>query len=1062
MNAQKLRLAWLCVPLSALWIAGPDVTRGSAQSSLKVAGRIDGITVSNVRMGSVDRSEVSVHRGDAVLTGESGMPLCYGDVISTGSDVTATLRIGESRDAEKLFTLYPATKIELVDPNSLFLQIGRMFASLRGAFDVKTIFARLGARGTEFQVEVSEKAIDVVQLEGSLEYSPPVAEGGRPGIPALLPEIFAPWSAGVPEYGGWSASTIGGAQGAPVRLDRLTHMRGGRGLRLQREPASMGLIKEVVDGNSTIILATRPEPPSQNVINVYETAESRALAYREARFTTIWAPEKSEYYERLGDVYADWAEANNALRAYRSTTGLKRESRQQAVYYNSLGNVTRLAGDLETAERLYRQALNADGNFAFPFNGLGDVQLDRALAALDEGRLPEARDLLSRAEGLYRKSLDRNLWGKEGGTNRAVPLTNLGSVALHLGELSIDDAAKAQQYVAEAQRNFQSALTEAGGSPFAQAGFGRSYLILADALEQQGRKEAAAKALSQAEAQLQKTVEQHPSFAVGWNLLGAVSERQGNRQRAIDRFRRATRLDPQYAPAYHQLARALDNENPSLARLYHQTYLRVESPVFKNGGMVRLSASRVEAVAPPYNVPQPEQVPVAVPQVIGMNLSAARAQLEGAGLRVGMVDRRAGRQTSEIVIEQKPAANTLVPRGTAVDVVIETGGARPSKGTKTPDVIGFTIDRAVQEIRRRGLVEVVKQEPSCSPEGKVISQEPRKDAKVSEGSSVTIIVAGPGTDAGPVPSVVGLQQADAERAIRESGLEVGKVTQSRSSREQPNTVMKQEPGPGTPLPRGCPVRITVASAPRSIDKTVPDLRGMSIEQAQDQLGKGFLGFLSLRLGQVTERETGAPPGTVVDQDPQPGTRVSVGTPVNLVIEPRSQMGQIGGQPGVQAGVQPVDVPNVVGRTLNEATAMLNGAGLTYRITGGPSTAATRRTASPARVTNQDPPSGSKVQRGTIVNLVLSGSQGTESKGQGTPAQLPQVVGQVSMQPVFVEVPKVIGMKFEDAVAFLNKSGFPCEDTRTNTGPFVQDQNPKPGTRVQRGTKILLIRSSPIR
>lgn len=72
-----------------------------------------------------------------------------------------------------------------------------------------------------------------------------------------------------------------------------------------------------------------------------------------------------------------------------------------------------------------------------------------------------------------------------------------------------------------------------------------------------------------------------------------------------------------------------------------------------------------------------------IPELVGASEEEARQRLEAAGLRVGRVSSRtAGRilgpTTGSVVLEQRPAAGTLIPRGARVDLVVSRlGGARP-------------------------------------------------------------------------------------------------------------------------------------------------------------------------------------------------------------------------------------------------------------------------------------------------------------------------------------------------------------------------------------------------
>lgn len=62
---------------------------------------------------------------------------------------------------------------------------------------------------------------------------------------------------------------------------------------------------------------------------------------------------------------------------------------------------------------------------------------------------------------------------------------------------------------------------------------------------------------------------------------------------------------------------------------------------------------------------------IRVPNVVGMDRTVARQALEAAGLSVGTIVTRPSRsQASGSVLEQRPGANTLSPRGGRIDLII--------------------------------------------------------------------------------------------------------------------------------------------------------------------------------------------------------------------------------------------------------------------------------------------------------------------------------------------------------------------------------------------------------
>jgi beta-lactam-binding protein with PASTA domain len=147
---------------------------------------------------------------------------------------------------------------------------------------------------------------------------------------------------------------------------------------------------------------------------------------------------------------------------------------------------------------------------------------------------------------------------------------------------------------------------------------------------------------------------------------------------------------------------------------------------------------------------------------------------------------------------------------------------------------------------------------------------------------------------------------------------------------------------------------------------VPSFLGITEQQVRNQLPSGVTGFFGdFRLGTITYRAIrGATAGTVIEQDPSPGTQVPrrSATAINLVIAGSGSSDGSGGK-GV-APDYPVTVPNVTDRSVAEATRILRGAGLRAEVAEGDPRNGK------ARVYKQFPVKDTRVQRGSVVRLYI--------------------------------------------------------------------------------------------
>ena len=155
-----------------------------------------------------------------------------------------------------------------------------------------------------------------------------------------------------------------------------------------------------------------------------------------------------------------------------------------------------------------------------------------------------------------------------------------------------------------------------------------------------------------------------------------------------------------------------------------------------------------------------------------------------------------------------------------------------------------------------------------------------------------------------VPDVVGLSSQAAIRELRAFGFVVSQVF-TASETVPSNEVISQSPEALAEVSQGEEIEITVSSG--AVPVTVPGVVGQSAGDAARFLqDRGFASEL-----QVVEGST-APAGQVLRQDPAAGSEVAPGSTVTLFVA---------------EGLQPVEVPDVAGMTLLQATQVLVQAGL---------------------------------------------------------------------------------------------------------------------------------------
>ena len=203
----------------------------------------------------------------------------------------------------------------------------------------------------------------------------------------------------------------------------------------------------------------------------------------------------------------------------------------------------------------------------------------------------------------------------------------------------------------------------------------------------------------------------------------------------------------------------------------------------------------------------------------------------------------------------------------------------------------------------------------------------------------------------------------------------------------------------------CPAPPDRATMPRLLDR--PEAEAGAI-----------LGRLGLKVGQRLSQRAPDRVGLVISQEPAAGTPITSGTSVSLVI-------------GTAEEGDTVTVPDVVGRTVQEAEKVLKDAGLTL------GQRREKPAAPPGAVLDQAPPAGTRVAPGSAVAVVVAVAPADDR----------------------VAVPEVVGKTLEDAGKSLEAAGLkPGRVTFRDEARVdrVLEQAPGAGDRVANGTAVDLV------
>lgn len=128
-----------------------------------------------------------------------------------------------------------------------------------------------------------------------------------------------------------------------------------------------------------------------------------------------------------------------------------------------------------------------------------------------------------------------------------------------------------------------------------------------------------------------------------------------------------------------------------------------------------------------------------------------------------------------------------------------------------------------------------------------------------------------------VPSVLTQKEADARKRLEAAGLGVGKVRHTYSDTAERGTVTETDPGPGARIRKNDSVALTVSDGPEIVK--VPDVQGAALKKAEQLLKKD-----GLEPGLVTEEfSDDIARGAVISTDPEAGAQRRAGTAISLVV-----------------------------------------------------------------------------------------------------------------------------------------------------------------------------------
>lgn len=205
-----------------------------------------------------------------------------------------------------------------------------------------------------------------------------------------------------------------------------------------------------------------------------------------------------------------------------------------------------------------------------------------------------------------------------------------------------------------------------------------------------------------------------------------------------------------------------------------------------------------------------------------------------------------------------------------------------------------------------------------------------------------------------VPNVLGMELENAMIELQQKGLVADVELKISANPGDKGTVLNQDPRSGALVKVGRTVRLRVSKGP--IIDEVEDYVGMQLSELKLQLQSmsTIYGALIKIRQPVIEVYDDAPPGTILEQKPLPGTKVTELTQLELVVS-RGPQGAL------------VTTPDYVGMSIYQALQSCSRRNAPFVFSSRPAT----EEEVPGTVVSQSPAAGADVPDGTLMQFIVS-------------------------------------------------------------------------------------------
>jgi len=328
---------------------------------------------------------------------------------------------------------------------------------------------------------------------------------------------------------------------------------------------------------------------------------------------------------------------------------------------------------------------------------------------------------------------------------------------------------------------------------------------------------------------------------------------------------------------------------------------------------------------------------MAVPNVVNMTIEDAvkAAETSNFSIKISAEEESNTVPAGKIISQTPPFGRKLRIKGT-IWVIVSKGGI----GIVVPNLIGQKFEDAKKLLAGMDLVCKIEKEEinKNSEETLVISQRPAPGTSLAS-KTVVYVEISRGISGKAVPNVIDLKVEEAEKILKDLGLEYEIAGEKPSAKIPKGNVIDQDPKPAKAIPEDKIIKLFISSGFDNL--TAPNLIGLGINEAKQETND--IGLDMIITGDASVDEN----AQIISQIPDVGVLMK-----NNIIKVRLASTTV--------------VPDLVGKTREDAEGLIQQAGFV----AGKIEYLKSSISKSGTVIEQDPKAGLEVPAGQKIDLII--------------------------------------------------------------------------------------------